>query len=202
MGEVYFFINQEKVVQFLKCDLAVRQFQSTIGSKMGGNPSQYWFILGKTFKIIRSAKSIEEISFMKEADNIIFNTTADKNIDVRLVREKFNEFFSKQNEPEYSQDDLISPEFLKSITNKNSEQIIHTKCVNDLLEVKSNLNQNKFGSHEIEILKNLYNIPNHISAFCCRTIIGIENVVKYNIDDQIGDLFEEVNDILSKLYSK
>ncbi len=193
------------IIADLKYDLAVNPDHIYIGSGLGGNASEFYFLLSRDIELVK----VENL-FSKKDNSLIISDPY---------------FYYKNNNPQMlclaCKDDVKMLEIRKALTNfcanhTNDVQEItfeyildslkeneKTKDLIDLFEC-SKLTQklivflnertceNRFWTltldstlNELNIISLINNFPDYIKIFTIRIVIGFNNFIKFNLDEKI-----------------
>lgn len=192
----------------LKLELACRKSNEHSVSGLGGDDTEYLFILTHELKAVDlddGASPYFERASSREV--VLF---APKNPNLREIREVFSKFLEEQY-PErliVVQGQLLKDQRLAGLADENPEVKLLLQAANLAHQIASSLDKKipsmdplRAGkledlipsSKDTEMIKELGKYPPHITLFAFRTYVGIERAVVFNLDEHIPDFFVKIN---------
>ena len=199
----------KKKYEELMSELACRKNNEHIGSGLGGNPSQYLTMLALTpnfssvnseniFSIIDETISIniEKIasatrkSIRESLDSLLTQKVLDKYADPDLVR-----FISGENIQEAL---LLLPQ--KCFGKDQSDLLVAAKLASrmkELVELEMKENSTVPINSLSPELQKVYSDLRQLEAWqilsACRIFLGLETIVKFNLDEIFDEMFVKIN---------
>lgn len=127
--------NAKKVLHKLKLDLATRQDNSHVGSKIGGNVSELFFLM--THRVKFEASKDDLVHFVAgENDEVILESPVEHNIS--QARKALTEFYnSHPDKKELTQEQVTNPSFLRDLNSPSIEIKILIRVLEEALALQS-----------------------------------------------------------------
>lgn len=137
--------DAKKVYERLLLELSVREDNEHVGTGLGGNPSELFFLLSHNVKIAATAPLNDKIHFGQAGATEILVEIPEKP-NMKLMRNELTKFIaSHPDKQDVTREQLLNPSFLKDQTNKtlNIQLLIkaleQTKILVDWLDLKIEL---------------------------------------------------------------
>lgn len=190
--------KQTNALEILKLDLSTRKDNTHVGSGLGGNPGELLFLMTHKFNAVHSDTETK-IAF--NGDDVVVTTNLNGKLNLKDIRTALSKFFTDNSitVPSASFEDLINPEFLKQ--QKQTPNIItHLDVVNQTLVIKTSLDAkiaasiDSIDDNDKTLFNKLVESSPSSNVLCIRMIIGMNNIIKYNLDEfltNINKLFED-----------
>lgn len=200
--------NMINTVDKLKTDLALRENNSHIGSRLGGNVAELFFLLTNKVEI---ESTDGPMSIVSQSNNEIkFKFPNQNKQDIFLLRKTFTNFFnSHPNKNDYTLRDLIDLELLQSI---DQSLLSNKDGLQDLIEcVSLSLKLKKCLQIKLDVKKTLLILAREEKeeieqCFCLKTgcsKLDLNKKIKKTIwSEQIFKVKERYDKIISLLLSE
>lgn len=203
------------ILNALKCDFSLRKSPIYVGSGLGGNISQYFFLLSKEVNCFLLEEDNCKITFIDNKLNFHFPKIWLEGKNFLHKRYKTSNLETYQSGVDYNNELILKNEILISLRNELSkltdklsilpvtieqinnlswlnDQNLQTKdgklfiqCVNETLNLSSLLKQFDKLNDQIRLsFSKVNNFEPFIYCLPIRTIIGIENIIKFNLDEE------------------
>jgi hypothetical protein len=111
-------------VQQFKLELAMRPNHDYVGSKMGGDPSQFFYFLTHDVAVEKSPDS--SIRVYQRDNKVVFVLPTNKNFKLKDIRLAFNKFWETcPDKNEYTEEQLTNTSFVNELRLTNPDAEIH-----------------------------------------------------------------------------
>ena len=177
-----------KTLNSLKSELSIKQDNLHCGSGLGGNITEYMFLLMHVVHPIVSHTDPTNIGWFKSGDNVNLRLSPDftnTKENMATLRQSLTAFIAKEfpTSQKFESFDLQTVTALAPST--QDMKMLH-KCLSDLsglnLKQKSD-NKLSLDDGDVETIKNIESsFPTYMKIFCWRNVVGLDTIISMNLD--------------------
>lgn len=193
----------------LMLELATRRNNEHIGSGLGGNPAQYLTMLSLTpnFSANKSEElfsvhdnsieiNVEKIQFVSRKEiRYALDKALTSDIINKYAAPELISFFESFNEPMPSDAERLATSDKQRLLIKGSKLAIRMKELSEseLKESGEIPSVSQLSTEFQQVYNDLKSLDNWIILIAVRRFVGIETMVKYNLDEIFFDMFNKIN---------
>lgn len=189
----------------MRIELALREGNKYYGSGLGGNYSEFLFVLSNNFRLMPESDS-DRASFIKNGEEIIVKMP--KDLSMQGLREALSIYMKENSLPQLTLEQVLDVSYLRSLNSKSSEVNLLIQAIEKTNKIVPYLDSRRELSGEKRILSQeivdeiatVLSYPEHIALFATRSLIQLDRMIVLNLDkyESISKGFERINKILSK----